>query len=238
VKTIAIFGAGPALGLSLAKRFGREGYRIALVARRQESLDALSAELTEFEHATFTADLIDRAQVTASVAAIEERFGHVDVAVYSPGGLDQTLVGVLDVDPDVLLGQLDLQLLTPIALVRALLPGMRARGDGALLFASGASATTPVPQLGNVSLTLAATRNYVLNVNSAVAADGVYAGVVPIGGLISGSAAEAAVLSSADKFADFDLDALKADVLDPADIADVFWDLALKRDRAEVVVGG
>jgi len=235
MRTIAIFGAGPALGLSVAKRFGREGYRIALVARRQESLDALSAELTSHEHATFVADLADRAQVGASVAAIEERFGHIDVAVYSPGGLDQSRVGVLDVDPDALPGQLDLLLLTPIALVRALLPGMRERGDGALLFASGTSAITPVPQLGNVGLTLAATRNYVLNLNGALAAEGVYAGVVPIGGLIKGSAAEAVVANLPEEFANFDLSAFA--VLDPNDIAEVFWDLNLKRDRAEAIVG-
>jgi NAD(P)-dependent dehydrogenase (short-subunit alcohol dehydrogenase family) len=32
LKTIAIFGASPTLGLSVARRFGREGYRVALVA--------------------------------------------------------------------------------------------------------------------------------------------------------------------------------------------------------------
>lgn len=238
MKTVAIFGAGPALGLALAKRWGREGYRIALVARRQTSLDALSAELSDHEHAGFVADMTDRAQVAAALAAIEERFGHIDTALYSPGGLDQPRVGVLDVDPDELPGQLDLQLLTPIALVRALVPGMRERGDGALLFASGTSAVTPIPQLGNVSLTLAATRNYVLNLNATLAADGVYTGVVHIGGLIRGSAPESVVLNSPADFAEFDLDTLRQHTLDPADIADVFWDLTVKRDRAEETVGG
>lgn len=238
VKTVAIFGAGPALGLALAKRWGRECHRVALVARRQASLDALSAELGEFEHAGFVADVTDRAQVAAAVAAIEERFEHIDTALYSPGGLDQSRVDVLDVDPDELLGQLDLQLLTPIALVRALVPGMRRRGDGALLFASGVSAVTPIRQLGNIGLTLAATRNYVHNLNATLADDGVYTGVVHIGGLIRGSAAEAAVLDSATDFAEFDLDALRQHTLAPADIADVFWDLTVKRDRAEETVGG
>ncbi len=236
MKTIAIFGAGPALGLSLARRFGREGYRVALVARRQESLDDLAARLPGVETATFRADLLDPAQLTAAVAAVEDRFGHIDVAVWSPGGLDQQRVAVLDVDPDELPGQLELLLLAPIRLARLLLPGMRARGDGGLLYASGAAATNPVPRLGNIGIALAGMRNYVYGAHAVLADEGVYVGVVPIGGLIKGSAAEAVVMSASDEFADFDLAALP--LLDPADIADVFWDLNAKRDRAEAVVGG
>lgn len=236
MKTIAIFGAGPALGLSVARRFGREGYRVALVARRQDSLDTLAAELPGA--GTFRADLLDPAQLTAAVTAIEDRFGHIDVAVWSPGGLDQQRVAVLDIDPDELPGQLDLLLLAPIRLARLLLPGMRARGDGALLYASGTSAIQPVPQLGNVGVALAGMRNYIHGAHAELAGDGVYVGVVPIGGLIKNSAAETVVLNAPDQFEGFDLAALTAITLDPDDIADVFWDLNLKRDRVEEVVGG
>lgn len=238
MKTIAIFGAGPALGLSLARRFGREGYRVALVARRQESLDALADGLPDVETAAFRADLLDPAQLTAAVAAIEDRFGHVDVAVWSPGGLDQARVAVLDIDPDQLPDQLELLLLAPIRLARLLLPGMRARGDGALLYASGTSAIQPIPQLGNVGVALAGMRNYVHGAHTELAGEGVYVGVVPIGGLIRNSAAEAVVLSSPDAFPGFDLEALKQLTIDPDDIAEVFWDLTVTRDRVEEVVGG
>lgn len=238
VKTVAIFGAGPALGLSVAHRFATEGYRVALVARSQENLDALAADLPGVETATFVADLLDRAQLTGAVEAINARFGHIDAAVYSPNGLDQPRVDILDVDPDELPKQLDLLLLAPIALTRLLLPGMRERGAGALLFASGTSVVEPVRQLGNVGIALAAMRNYVHNLNGTVAGDGVYVGVVPIGGLIRRSAVEALLASSAGaaQFGDFDADDLRFDVLDPDDIADVFWDLQAKRDRAEEIV--
>jgi NAD(P)-dependent dehydrogenase (short-subunit alcohol dehydrogenase family) len=38
-KTIALFGAGPGLGTALATRSGREGHRVALIARRAAPLD-------------------------------------------------------------------------------------------------------------------------------------------------------------------------------------------------------
>lgn len=50
-------------------------------------------------------------------------------------------------------------------------------------------------------------RNYIVAANAALSGEGVYVGVVPIGGLIRRSAAE------------------------------IFWDLNLKRDRAEEAVG-
>jgi len=46
-KVIALFGAGTGLGVSVARRFGREGFRVALVARRKERLDALVADLAD-----------------------------------------------------------------------------------------------------------------------------------------------------------------------------------------------
>jgi hypothetical protein len=69
------------------------------------------------------------------------RFGHIDAAVYSPGGLDQERVSVLDLDPVALPGQLGRSLPAPIALTRLLLPGTRERGNGVLL-----SAVEPMPQ--------------------------------------------------------------------------------------------
>ena len=44
-KTIAVFGAGPGMGRSVARRFGREGFQVALVARNQTRLDAFAGEL-------------------------------------------------------------------------------------------------------------------------------------------------------------------------------------------------
>lgn len=45
MKTIAIVGAGPGLGLSIAKKFGKNGFQVALVARNEEKLNQLVAVL-------------------------------------------------------------------------------------------------------------------------------------------------------------------------------------------------
>ena len=45
-KSIAVLGAGPGLGQAVAHRYAREGYAVAVVARRQEPLDRLAGQLT------------------------------------------------------------------------------------------------------------------------------------------------------------------------------------------------
>jgi NAD(P)-dependent dehydrogenase (short-subunit alcohol dehydrogenase family) len=44
-KTIAVFGVGPGVGRSVARRFGQEAFQVALVARNQTRLDADTGEL-------------------------------------------------------------------------------------------------------------------------------------------------------------------------------------------------
>src|SRR5260370_3279820 len=60
-KTIAVFGAGPGMGRSVARRFGREGFQVALVARNQARLDAYTGELAAdgITAAGFAGDLAD-----------------------------------------------------------------------------------------------------------------------------------------------------------------------------------
>jgi NAD(P)-dependent dehydrogenase (short-subunit alcohol dehydrogenase family) len=61
-KTIAVFGVGPGMGRSVARRFGREGFQVALVARNQTRLDAFTGELAAdgIKAAGFAGDLADR----------------------------------------------------------------------------------------------------------------------------------------------------------------------------------
>ncbi|SEH01190.1 short chain dehydrogenase [Nonomuraea solani] len=233
--TLAIFGAGPVLGLSLARRFGREGFRVALVARTSANLDRLVAELAAdgVEAAGFTADVYDPAQIETAVAAITERFGRIDVAEFSPGGgnMGDGIKAVLDVDPSNLQIILDRFLLSGVALVRAVLPDMVGRGDGAILFTAGQSGIHPTPFLGNAGMAQAALRNYFHNLNGALADKGVYVGAVNVGALIEGSVPHQAIMSATEPLG------FEPEVIHPDVFAETFWRLYAERDRPEALVG-
>jgi len=233
-KTIAVFGAGTGLGLAVAQRFGREGFRVALVSRNQSKLDGLADTLKaeSIETHTFTLDLADHARIAETVATIQEAIGPIDVTEYSPAGITERPVGALDLDLEGLQPQLDVRLLAPISLVRAVLPGMLERGDGALLFGLGIAGTTPVPFMSNVGIAFAGFRNYLYTLNSVLSGKGVYVGGLTIGGLIELSEAQRKYDAST-----VDTIGIKPERIWPADLADRFWDMYIKRDRVEDAVG-
>ncbi|MEU7866493.1 SDR family NAD(P)-dependent oxidoreductase [Dactylosporangium sp. NPDC049140] len=233
-RTIAVFGAGTGLGTAVAHRFGRAGYRVALVARTASRLDTLAGELAAqgIESAAFPADLSDPAAVPDLLARIEDRLGPVDVLEYAPITTD-LFASTAALDAAGMQHHLNLHLLTPIELVRAALPGLRARGDGGILLVQGISALNPMPRLGGLGPAMAAARNWVLALNAELAGAGVYAGVVHVGAMVTGSAGHRAMTSGA--LGD-GIDVSKIPQVDPADIATALWDLLATRDRSELLL--
>ncbi|MCO8270326.1 SDR family NAD(P)-dependent oxidoreductase [Actinoplanes sp. TRM 88003] len=230
-KTIVIFGAGTGLGASVARRFGREGYRVALVARTRERLEALAAELSEegIEAAAFPADLAASDGIAAVIEAVLARFGRIDVVEYAPITVEG-FTAAADLSAARLRPYTEVFLLSLVEAVHAALPGMLERGDGAILLGQGVSATHPQPGLSGFGPVMAAARNYIHSLHGELAGKGVYAGVVHVAAMVERSAGQRAMLGG-DMATGLDVSAIP--VIDPDDIAEAFWTMVTKRDEIE-----
>ncbi|HEX4258268.1 MAG TPA: SDR family NAD(P)-dependent oxidoreductase, partial [Streptosporangiaceae bacterium] len=89
-QSIVVFGAGPGLGQAVARRYARAGYTVVLVARRQERLEALAADLasTGATAHVITADLSDTGAVPRLAEQIRGAVGDPSALYYgvSAGG--------------------------------------------------------------------------------------------------------------------------------------------------------
>src|SRR5260221_11620957 len=88
-KPLAVFGVGPGRGRSVARRFGREGFKVALVARDQTRLDTFTGELAAdgIKAAGFAGDIADRVALPGMIEAITARFGPIDVLEDAASGI-------------------------------------------------------------------------------------------------------------------------------------------------------
>ncbi|MDX3901403.1 MAG: SDR family NAD(P)-dependent oxidoreductase [Sphingobium sp.] len=177
---LAIAGAGPMLGMSLARAFGGQGYKVALIARREEALTAMAEELRGegIEAAGFVADLVDEAAVADAFARATARFGPVDVLEFSP--LAMRFVPPSDTTPALVREAIDLMVGGAINATRQVLPAMQARGAGALLYTSGRSSLLPMKLLGSLGPAAAALRHYVYSLHDELASQGIFVGTIPI----------------------------------------------------------
>ncbi len=229
-KTIAIFGAGPGLGASVARRFAGEGFRVALIARSKERLDALVEQLTAegIDVAGFTADLDAPEEIPALVTAIRDRFGRIDVIEYGPIP-SAGFTPAAELTPAAITAGIPLLVLTPLAIVQAVLPEWTKRGDGAFLMTTGATAAHPMPHASGPGPLMAAARNWLYSLHGELAASGIYAGTLSIAAFITGSEAERAATAAGDpRTAAFPR-------VDPAELAAIYWDMYTDRDRIEEV---
>jgi short-subunit dehydrogenase len=229
-RTAAVIGVGPGLGMSMARRLGREGYAVALVSRSDTRHAGYVSSLAEagIEAQAFVADVSDRDQILATM----DRIGAVDLLYYGPGAIDPAAARpspITETTADEVRAAM-VGVYPAIDVVNRVLPGMLERGAGGLLFAGGLSAVQPMPFLGALAVMSAALRNYVVTLNAGLAGTGVYAGTLTIGGLVERGDIHQLVTSAPERFG-----GVPERTLDPDDIAEAAWELYAKRDRVEEV---
>jgi short-subunit dehydrogenase len=227
-KSIAVFGAGPALGRAVAQRYAREGYGVVLVARSQDPLEALAVELRSAgatAHA-ITADLSDIAALPHLAERIRAAAGDLDTVYY--GAAANGFIPAVDLTLQRAQAVLPLGLYALLALVQEFLPAMLVRGDGAILSAQGASAVQGLPHIAG-GFALAAQRNYLQALHAAVADQGIYVGGLYIGAAIEHSPFHAE--REAAKAAGTSVPEMPT--ADPHQLAEVLWTLHHTRSRPE-----
>src|SRR6476619_3382463 len=199
---LLLVGAGPGLGVAVARRFAVGGYRVTLVARSGDKLGDLAGGLSDTgaEIGTIEADASDPEGLGARLAVLYRGERAPGVIIYNAvmGAPDQLLSATVDH----LQAAYAVHVISAIVVAQVAAPAMKAAGFGTMIVTGGGFADHPIPTLATVSLGKAALRSAATMLGADLEPDGIRVATLTIAGQIVADTA-----------------------FDPARIAERYWDV-------------
>ena len=169
-KRALVCASSKGLGRGCAEMLAANGVNLVMNARGAEALEQAAAEIRAahgVEVTTVAADIT----TDAGRAAVLEAAGALDILVTNAGGPPPGLWS--DWEREDFIKALDANMLTPIALMKAVLPGMMERGWGRVVNITSQSVKSPIPVLGLSNSARAGLTGYVAGTSRQVAGSGV-----------------------------------------------------------------
>jgi 3-oxoacyl-[acyl-carrier protein] reductase len=169
-KWAIICASSKGLGLGCATALAGEGVNLVINARGSEALEAAAADLRERFGVEVTA-------VAADISTQEGRSEVLDacptpdILVNNAGGPPAGLWS--DWSRDDFIAALDANMLAPIAMIQAVLPGMMSRGWGRIVNITSQSVKAPIPALGLSNAARTGLTGFVAGTSRQVAGSGV-----------------------------------------------------------------
>lgn len=143
-KVIWITGASSGIGEGLAYEFARQGARLVLSARRADVLETVRQKCANADqHFVLPMDMTDTDSLAGRVEAVLTQCGRIDVLINNAGVSQRSLVKDTDLSVDRRIMEVDF--FGPVALTKAVLPHMLARGSGQLVVVSSVVGLVATP---------------------------------------------------------------------------------------------
>lgn len=169
-KRALVCASSKGLGRGVAEALAAAGVTLVLNARGAEALEA-TAEAIRAAHGVAVTAVAADITTEEGRALVLAAAGEVDILVTNAGGPPPGLWS--DWGREDFLRAVDANMLTPIALMQAVIPGMMARGWGRVVNITSGSVKAPIPQLGLSNTARAGLTGFVAGTARQVAPHGV-----------------------------------------------------------------
>ncbi len=213
-KTIFVLGAGNGCGNRVAEKFGKNDFRVILMARNAKHLAAYEAEFKKkgIEVYTKVADASKPYTVTKAIDELKAQFGTPDVLFYNVGitGLDCEMK--VSKDFDLLMERYRVDVAGAYHAITQVLTEDFGQKNGAILVTGGGLSLYPMYDYLPLSMDKAALRAMCLALHEELKKQNVYLGTVTVTGVIA-----------------------PGEKCDPELLAEDFWKLYTERKDCEVV---
>jgi NAD(P)-dependent dehydrogenase (short-subunit alcohol dehydrogenase family) len=184
-KVVVVTGAAAGIGRAIARRFGKEGARVALLSRNRAGLEgaARDVESEGGEALVLTVDVADHEAVDAAATQVEERLGPIDVWVNNAMA---TIFSFFDeIEPDEFVRSTEVTYLGTVWGTRAALRRMQPRDSGSIVQVGSAMAYRGIPLQAPYCGAKHATKGFVESLRTELRHKGsnVHVGMVQLPGL-------------------------------------------------------
>lgn len=171
-----ITGVGDTTGSALARRFTRAGYRVAMVARNGERLDALERELDGA--CGFVCDLADLDALEKTTDRIRSRMGAPEILIHN--AVSHSFQTFLKGDPRDLERNFRVNTTALLYLARAVAPAMIKAGHGTIIATGNTASHRGIPTYALFAPTKAAQRVFCEALARELGPQGIHVGYVTI----------------------------------------------------------
>ena len=177
---VVVTGVGPGTGAAITRRFSRGGYAVAMLARNGDRLTALEREVDGAR--AYPCDVTDAAALQRTLDAVCAAHGTPKVLVHNAVG--GAFGNFLDIDPEVLSRNFQVNTMALLHLARRLAPAMVAAGEGAIITTGNTSAIRGKASFAGFAPTKAAQRILAESIAREVGPKGVHVAYVMIDAVI------------------------------------------------------
>ena len=179
-KTCLVTGVGPGTGRAIVKRFADAGYRVAMMARDEERLEAIVKEQPGTY--AFSCDVTDYSALEDIVNRITTELGPIHTVIHNAVGA--VLKNYLELDPEELRRNFEINTVALLRLAQMFTPSMIERGEGVLLATGNTSAYRGKANFAGFAPTKAAQRIMLESIARHAGPMGVHAAYIAIDAVI------------------------------------------------------
>lgn len=171
-RVAVVTGASAGIGRAVAREFASHGWRVALLARGADGLEAARREVERLggEPLVLATDVADEAQVEAAAAEVEQRWGAIDVWVNN--AMATIFAPAVEVDPKDFRRATEVSYLGAVWGTLAALRRMKARDAGTIVQVGSALSYRSIPLQAPYCGAKAALRGFTDSVRCELAHDG------------------------------------------------------------------
>ncbi len=199
---LLLIGMGPGIGLSVVRRFGREGFEVLMVARSAEKLAHLEQELAQqgIRSRGYACDIAEEAAYEALLQQLASEHPDVEVLHYNASAYHPALPTAIALP--VFHTDFSVNVVGALLAAQAFVPRMKERGGGTVFVTGGGSALKAPAELASLSVGKAGVRNLAMCLAEECAPHGIRVGTITVCGMVQ-----------------------PGTKYDPDHIADLFWQM-------------